>query len=747
MKSFKSVSLVVLSVVALALVYLGAVEAGNRREVATKIRKRLRTRTAGRKTRLVPVGLRRQLLVDDDIIAEKHNVTRQLGTVTKANGGRPIITDGRFYGSVLYNEGRFKMWYRKHENGGYHYAESSDGLHFKRGPDIEGINFAGDFTMSVSFDAHELDREHRFKAAYDGPGMRAAVAHSGDGIHWTPYNNGRPVTHRAADTCNQVLWDPGANLYRLFTRTDFGDPGGTGEIRGARSMTSPDVKANVGLPTDTWIHVATVLKDDRVTMYLNGVAEKSYAGDNGTGNGQLKVVDAGIDFVDANTSFSGFGGEGRVRNDPWYFYDGLADEVAVWNVPLTPRQIKALAAGKATPTTLQGSSRPISFWDFNDGKRIRDRVGSNHGLKIAGAGFSTDTPVVGGAHSLDLTNGKDYVALPSTDYGITDAFTISAWLKVTSFEGRGFFSIKRDCTAAGGDRSGVCFGPGLTGDLYTGVISSCGNDEADRTNSGNTYHDLSTLPTAWKMVREWVFDREGPQEHRRRQIYSCNDWIYNGIHFGILSVYEWPGDLSEGPADQHKRHERDVMNFYIGTSRDADHWDLSWVYAQRPLVPRGPDGAFDKDLIIPASTIVTHNDRHWLYYGGANERHGFPFKHAIGVATLPLDRFVCLEAKKTPGVILTRPFRLTGDCLQVNVDARAGGIQVEVLDRDGKPIPGFSGKAAMEYQAVDELRFKPGWKNGRDLSSLVEKVVRFRFHLRNARLFAFQVQRSIPQEP
>jgi len=184
-----------------------------------------------------------------------------------------------------------------------------------------------------------------------------------------------------------------------------------------------------------------------------------------------------------------------------------------------------------------------------------------------------------------------------------------------------------------------------------------------------------------------------------------------------------------------------VMNFYIGTSRDADNWDLDWVYAKQPLVPRGPDGAFDKDLIIPSSTIVTHDDRHWLYYGGANERHNAPFKHAIGVATLRLDRFICLEAKDTPGVVLTKPFRLSGSNLQVNVDARAGRFRVEVLDENGKAIPGFSGDDAVEHQAIDELRFQPAWKRQKDLSSLTGKVVRFRFHLSNARLFAFQLQK------
>jgi len=66
--------------------------------------------------------------------------------------------------------------------------------------------------------------------------------HSPDGIHWTPYNNGKPVTGRASDSYNQVLWDEGAKTYRLLTRTDFGRDGS--EIRGSRMMVNPDPKAN-----------------------------------------------------------------------------------------------------------------------------------------------------------------------------------------------------------------------------------------------------------------------------------------------------------------------------------------------------------------------------------------------------------------------------------------------------------------------------------------------------------------------
>ncbi len=439
------------------------------------------------------IGNRKQLFVDDYVVARKENVRRVLHPAKKENDGKPIFSEGRFYGTVLHHDGRFKMWWRKPDRAGFGYAESADGLHFRKAADVTGINFAGDYTLSVSFDAHETDPGHRFKAAYDAPGMRAGIAHSTDGIHWTPYNNGKPVTHRAADTCNQILWDEDAKTYRLFTRTDFGMAGGDGEIRGTRSMTSPDVK-------------------------------------------------------------------------------------------------------------------------------------------------------------------KD--------------------------------------------------------------------------------------PTNWKVVRNWIFDREGKDEHRRRQIYSVNDWINHGVHFGLMSVYEWPGDTSEGPTDLAKRHERDVMNYYLATSRDGDQWDLQWIYANQPIVPRGNDGAFDKDLITPASTIVTHGDRHWLYYGGANERHGtpevvFPRKHAIGVATLRLDRFISLTADDRPAMIETKPFTLTGDQLEINVDAQRGQMRVDVLDVNGDVIEGFEGQDA---RAIDDLRFTPTWS--RPLSDLKSKAIRLRIHMGKASLYAFQVVSS-----
>ncbi len=458
----------------------------------------------------VKIGFRKQLLVDDYAIAERRNVTRELGQVTKANAGKPIFTDCWDAMAVLHDGGIFKMWYTPKDQDFSDevrlksaYAESKDGLHWTKKADVITTATGGAIVHGVSLDPHEKDPKHRYKGAYHptNPPYGACLAHSTDGISWTPYNEGKPVTYRAADYPNQIFWDEEVQVYRLFTRTDFGDPGGPGEDRGTRMMINPDVRAD---------------------------------------------------------------------------------------------------------------------------------------------------------------------------------------------------------------------------------------------------------PTNWTTIRSWKFDLEGPEEYKRRQIYGLRDWIYEGIHFALITVYEWPGFLhpGEGPHDAHRRHERDIMNFYIATSRDADNWDLSWVYASKPMIPRGPDGSFDKDAVYQYSPIVTHQDKHWFYYSGGLERHnsGYDSAHArdnyvVGLATLRLDGFVCLEAKDQPGTVITKPLKLEGSKLEVNADAQNGELSVEILDapQTGTPIPGFTQKEAKVFRGVDELRLRPSWNNHADLAALKDKVVRLKFHLRSAKLYAFQV--------
>jgi len=260
-----------------------------------------------------------------------------------------------------------------------------------------------------------------------------------------------------------------------------------------------------------------------------------------------------------------------------------------------------------------------------------------------------------------------------------------------------------------------------------------------------TNPDVGKSPSNWTTVRQWKLGREGPEEHTRRQIYTMTDWQYEGVHFGLFSIYEWPNDFSEGKTSDHvRRHERDVINTYLATSRDAVHWDFSTIYAGKPLIDRGGDNAWDKDMVFPSSWIITREQEHWIYYGGANERHGvaeiFQPKRdlAIGLAKLPLDRFAGLNAGERPGTIVTKPFKLSTSEIAINADARNGDVTIDVLDGNGQLVAELSGANGVTLINSDEMVWRAEWKSP-EFVRRVGQMVRLRFRLRNATLYAFRV--------
>ena len=483
----------------------------------------------------VPIGLQKQLLVDDYVIAEARNVTRELGKVTKHGVVMKPSVPTDFHPTKQFPDGlpatgspgfgyriavlwdkphqKFQMWYRACGEKWTGYAESKDGIRWTR-PLISGdgksnlITYRGrsggafyEATCMVD-PTVRWGHPEKYKAAFNPGNTRCAIAYSADGIHWQGYNKGQSATGRAADTQNQILWDPIARRYMLLTRTDIGTRGGKTEDRATRIM----------------VH-----------------------------------------------------------------------------------------------------------------------------------------------------------------------------------------------------------------------------------NKGN---DLMKHPTAWKTVATVRVDdpkrKKTPAGVMELQMEAMNIWAYENVYFGLMHVLRLGDVTGSGHAatklDLQARHETDVIDTYIGTSRDGIHFDRHWVHAKRPLVPRGPDGSFDKDMLHAASEIITHKDRHWIYYSGFDHRHhssGGGGK--IGLAKLRLDGFICLAAKDKPAAVVTKPFKLEGARLEVNVDAKAGWVQVELLDETGKAIPEFSGKAAKTYRGLDNLRLAPKWKGQADLSPLKGKEVRLRFTMENAKLYAFQV--------
>ncbi|MCK5280504.1 MAG: hypothetical protein KAK04_18250 [Cyclobacteriaceae bacterium] len=110
--------------------------------------------------------------------------------------------------------------------------------------------------------------------------------------------------------------------------------------------------------------------------------------------------------------------------------------------------------------------------------------------------------------------------------------------------------------------------------------------------------------------------------------------------------------------------------------------------------------------------------------------------------TIRIDGFVSINAPMIGGELITKPLTFTGSKLFLNFSSSAaGGIQVEVQDENGKPLPGFTLEACPPLFG-DSIERIVTWKDGRDLSSLEGKTIRLRFVLKDADLFSFQFKRE-----
>jgi hypothetical protein len=104
--------------------------------------------------------------------------------------------------------------------------------------------------------------------------------------------------------------------------------------------------------------------------------------------------------------------------------------------------------------------------------------------------------------------------------------------------------------------------------------------------------------------------------------------------------------------------------------------------------------------------------------------------------TLRMDGFVSVRASYTGGELLTRPLVFEGKRLAINYStSAAGSVRAELASEDGRPIPGFELGACPEIYG-DEIEKAVEWKGEPQLSRLAGRVVRLRFVLKDADLYA-----------
>ncbi len=243
----------------------------------------------------------------------------------------------------------------------------------------------------------------------------------------------------------------------------------------------------------------------------------------------------------------------------------------------------------------------------------------------------------------------------------------------------------------------------------------------------------------------------------RAEVYNVAVFPYEGVYVGLPTVY-----FPTGTSLPARNNTDGFDQIQLIMSRDLEDWER--LGDREPFIPlsgigKGRVGVYDRSQVLAANHPIVQGDELWFYYSGLKWRayiyelneDGTPrdpktwsdeeradFEDgwgAVCLAVLRRDGFISLDAAGE-GTVLTKPLKLSGERLFLNLDAADGEARVEILDVNGKALTGYSLDDALPVTG-DGVRLAVAWKSGGSIAALAGQTVRLRFHLASAQFYAF----------
>ncbi len=234
--------------------------------------------------------------------------------------------------------------------------------------------------------------------------------------------------------------------------------------------------------------------------------------------------------------------------------------------------------------------------------------------------------------------------------------------------------------------------------------------------------------------KELVFQTDHEDGYPWTQPYGISVTPYGDQLIGLI----WLLHLDE----VENNNSRGDMDVQLMTSRDGRMWQRT--AARSPLLSPVPN-SWEQGCVFPGTSMFVKDDVIHIYYTGKNARHGTPGAYGIGLATLPVDRFVAMRRENADeaGELQTPLLDVVGQTLVVNADIGERDLQVELLDAKGSVVPGFD-RESSHVKKRDDLRSTVSWRDGDSERHVGDRnpqqPVSIRFIVRNGSLFSFQIQ-------
>ncbi|NHN32765.1 hypothetical protein [Paenibacillus agricola] len=181
-------------------------------------------------------------------------------------------------------------------------------------------------------------------------------------------------------------------------------------------------------------------------------------------------------------------------------------------------------------------------------------------------------------------------------------------------------------------------------------------------------------------------------------------------------------------------HEKvGVSDNVFMSSRDGFKWNRPFLEAW--IRPGLDFKNWTQRSLIPAWGILETSPEEFSMY--INEHYYWGDSY-IRRVTVPRHRFASVHGDYSGAVFTTKPIMVEGDSLFINFATSApGSVRVGIIDETGWPAAYYSAEDC-DVIYGDELDCKVSWRGDSDLTPFAGKVVRLKFELKDADIYALR---------